>query len=86
MDFRESLYLGRLIYRYILPGRRKVSDESCRGNQNTHFMAKNFLPRKSCPVGINYEKYRRTHRSWTIKDNLAPSTVIEFDCGGAVGW
>jgi hypothetical protein len=21
-----------------------------------------------------------------FKDNLVPSTVIEFDCGGAVGW
>jgi hypothetical protein len=44
MDFHESLYSGRLLYRYILPGRRKVSDKSCRGNQNTQFMANNFFP------------------------------------------
>jgi hypothetical protein len=74
MDFLESLYLGRLLYRYILPGRRKVSDKSCRGNQNTHFVANNFFPRKSRPVQINYEKYRTR----TIKANLVPSTVIEF--------
>jgi hypothetical protein len=44
MDFHESLHLARLLYRYILLGRRKVSDKSCRGNQNTHFMANNFFP------------------------------------------
>jgi len=27
---------------------RNISDKSWRENQNTHFMFKNFFPRKSC--------------------------------------
>jgi hypothetical protein len=85
MDFRESLYLGRLLYRYIFPGRRKVSDKSCRGNQDKHFKVNNFFPEGHALYELIAKKYK-TQRSWTIKDNLTPSTVIEFDCDGVVGW
>jgi hypothetical protein len=32
-----------IISRSVLLRRRNVSDKSCRGNQNTHFMFSNFL-------------------------------------------
>jgi hypothetical protein len=61
--------------------RIKVAEEI-----KTHISWQIIFSRNSRPVGINYEKYRRTHRSGKITDNLAPSIVIEFDCDYAVGW
>ena len=57
---------------------RNVSDKRCRENQNTHFIFNKFLPRKSCLLWDNVEKYcrvgdvtkdnitRRMHFAWWI--------------------
>jgi hypothetical protein len=43
---------------------RNASDKHCRENQNTHFMLNNSppLPRKSCRVWDNVEKYGRARQ------------------------
>jgi hypothetical protein len=46
----EDQYISLIIYRSILLRMRNVSDKSCRENQNTHFMFKNFLPLENCAV------------------------------------
>jgi hypothetical protein len=45
-----------VISRWILLRMRNVSDKSCRQNQNTHFMFRDFS-RKSCRLWDNVEKY-----------------------------
>jgi hypothetical protein len=45
-----------IISRWVLLKMRNISDESCRENQNTHFVFSNFFP-KSCCLWDNVEKY-----------------------------
>jgi len=49
---------------------RNVSDKSCRGNQNTHFVFNNFFSfRRSCCLWSNVEKYGRSEQD--TDDNMA---------------
>ena len=57
----EDLCALIIIKCWILLRMRYVSDESCRENQNTHFMSRNFF-QKSCQLRGNVEKYDRAPR------------------------
>jgi hypothetical protein len=58
-----------IIYRLILLRRRNVSIESCRENQNAHFVFSNFFFfRKSCRLWDNVEKYGRARQA--TDDNI----------------
>jgi hypothetical protein len=52
-----------IIYRWIRPGMRNVSDKICKENQNTHFVFNNFFPRKSCHLWDNVQKYDTARQS-----------------------
>jgi len=45
-----------IINRSVLLGMRKVSDKSCRENQNKHFIFNNISFRKSCCLWDNMGK------------------------------
>jgi hypothetical protein len=56
---------------------RKVSDESCRGNQNTYsYYIQSFFFQKSCRFCDNMEKYDRARQAtgdsvmWRRKDAI----------------
>ena len=54
----EYLYTYMTIFHWILLRMRNVWDESCRLNQNTHYIFnKFFFFRKSCRLWDNVEKY-----------------------------
>ena len=46
-----------IIPRSFLLRMRNVSDKLCRGNQNTHFVLKNFFFENSCRLLDHMEKY-----------------------------
>jgi hypothetical protein len=46
-----------------------VSDKSCRGNQNTHFVISNFFFRKSCRLLDNAETFYRAGQA--TDENMA---------------
>jgi len=48
-----------IISRSFLLKMINVSDTSCRGNQNTHFVFNDSPPRKSCRLRDNVDKYCR---------------------------
>jgi len=54
---REDQYTILIISRPVLLRMRNISDRSCRENQNTHSMLKNFFYKKSCGFCDNVEKY-----------------------------
>jgi hypothetical protein len=54
----EDLYTFMIRSRSVLLRMRNVSDNSCRENQNTHFVFSDFF-RKSCRLWDNVGKYGR---------------------------
>ena len=54
-----ALYTLLIVSRSIFLRTRNVSDQSCRENQNTHFILNNFLSRKPCSFWDNVEKCSR---------------------------
>ena len=57
-----------IISRTVFLRMKNVSDNICRGNQNTHFMFKTFF-RKSCLLWGNVEKYCKAGQS--TDDNMS---------------
>jgi hypothetical protein len=55
----EDRYKYLITSRSVLRRIRNVSDESCRENQNTHFVCSTFFPPEICAVGNNVGKYSR---------------------------
>jgi hypothetical protein len=53
---RRPMYLYDLS-RWILLKMQKVSNKTCRENQNTYFVFTKFFPPKSCRLWDNVEKY-----------------------------
>jgi hypothetical protein len=66
-DKNNGYFTWRPIYiltisRWILLRVKNVSDKSCRENQNTHFIFKNFS-QQSCRLWDNVEKYGRARQT-----------------------
>jgi hypothetical protein len=64
----EYGYTFLIISRSVLLRMRNISDTSCKGNQNTHFVFSNFFSRKSYLLWYNMENYCRTGQA--TDDNM----------------
>jgi len=66
---REEQYIFLITSRSLPLTVRNVSDDSCRGNQNTRFVLSNFFFRKSCSLWDNVENYCTAGQA--TDDNMA---------------
>ena len=55
----EDRYTFLIISRSVLLGMRNVSDQSCKEDQNTHFVFNILFSGKSCCLSDNVEQQRR---------------------------
>ena len=60
---REDVFTFRIISHWIILRMRNILDKSCKGNQNKHFMFRNFFFRESCRLWDNIEKYGGASRA-----------------------
>ena len=80
-NFHEGICSFMLISLSLLRRMRNVSDESCIENQNTHLVFNKFLPRKSCFLGDNTEKFGTAGQAVILdrKLNFIPSALTSTD-------
>jgi hypothetical protein len=71
---KTDQYIFLVIFRSVLLKIRNVSDETCKGYKNTHFVFSNFFFKNCAVYEIKWTKYYRVEQ--TTDENMANAHCI----------